>query len=63
MEWETRNQLSRKWPEPYVNHWDTIYPKLVEPAVCDVCDISHDVPNEVSAMTGGTPDMCLVTEE
>ena len=63
MEWETRNLLSRKQPEPYVNHWDTIYPKLVELAVCDVHDISHDVPDEVGAMTGGTPDMCSVTEE
>ena len=32
-------------------------------AVCDVCDISCDVPDEVYAMTGVTPDMCSVTEE
>ena len=55
--------MSRKWPEPYVNHWDTIYPKLDAPAVCDACDVPHDVPDEVSTMAGVTSDICSVTEE
>ena len=36
--WETQNLLSRRCPQRYINHWNTVYPKCDVPDVCDVCD-------------------------
>ena len=44
--WETQNLLSRRCPQRYINHWNSVYPKCDVHDVHDVCDVCDNVAGE-----------------